>query len=84
MWYTYLLLCNDRTLYTGITNDLKARLLKHQKGTGGRYTRSRGAKKMIYAEAHRTRSVALKRELQIKKLTRVKKILLSNSLKNKI
>lgn len=83
MWHTYLLLCNDQTIYTGITNDLQTRLETHKNGLGGRYTRSRGAKKIIYSENHRTRSAALKREAQIKKLKRVDKVLLVKSYNSK-
>lgn len=59
------------------------RLQTHKKGLGGRYTRSRGAKKIVYVENHRTRSTALKREAQIKKMKRADKMLLVKSYRNK-
>ena len=36
-WYVYILLCRDGTLYTGITNDIKKRMLAHEKGKGAKY-----------------------------------------------
>ena len=38
-WLVYIVRCNDGSLYTGITNDLAARLKKHNAGTGAKYTR---------------------------------------------
>jgi len=73
MWKVYLLLCSDNSLYTGITNNLEKRFLEHQMGSGGRYTRSHQPLKIIYQETCKTRSSALKRELEIKSWTRQKK-----------
>ena len=73
MYYVYILLCGDGSLYTGITNDLKKRLLAHQIGKGGHYTRSREAVKFVYAEKQKSRSSALKREAEIKKLKKEQK-----------
>jgi putative endonuclease len=72
-FYVYILECNDGSLYTGMTNDLAARFKTHQEGKGGRYTRSRGVKRMAYSESGLTRSEALKREAAIKQLSKVKK-----------
>ena len=74
MWFTYLLLCKDKSIYTGITNDLKQRLLLHRHGKGGRYTRSHGAIRILYAEQFKTKSAALKREAEIKRWRREKKL----------
>ena len=41
-WIVYVLECSDGTLYTGITNDLKSRIIAHQNGVGAKYTRGRG------------------------------------------
>ena len=76
MYFVYVLECKDGSLYTGITNDLERRLKMHKKGIASRYTRARGAKKMIYTEKRRTRGAALKREAAIKKLSRGQKLLL--------
>ncbi len=76
MYFVYLLLCTDGTLYTGITTDLERRFAEHKAGTGARYTKAHGAKKILYSEAHPDRSAASKREAEIKKLTRTKKLAL--------
>ncbi len=73
-WFVYILECNDGTLYTGMTNDLEGRLEKHMTGEGAKYTRSRGAKEIIYSEEFKTKSEALKREHEIKKLSRSEKL----------
>lgn len=78
MYYLYLLQCRDNSIYTGITNDLAARFKKHRDGKGGSYTRSRGAKKIIYTEEHRTKSEALRREIEVKNWPRAKKLLLAS------
>jgi predicted GIY-YIG superfamily endonuclease len=77
-WIVYILQCADMTLYTGITNDLDARMLKHANGTGAKYTRGRGPYEVILTEYHPTKSAALKRELAIKKLSRNEKLALKN------
>ena len=69
-WLVYLLRCDDGTLYTGITNNLPRRLDKHNAGTASRYTRSRLPVVLVYQEALASRSLALKRELMIKALSR--------------
>lgn len=79
MYHIYLLECADGSIYTGITNDLKRRLLQHQNGKASRYTRSRGAVKMLYTEKSKNKSAALKREMEIKKWPRVKKLELIKS-----
>jgi putative endonuclease len=76
MYHIYLLECNDGSIYTGITNDISRRLEQHQSGKGARYTRSRGAHKILYTEKCRSRSAALKREFKIKGMTRAQKILM--------
>lgn len=72
--YIYILLCRDNTLYTGWTNDLEARINSHNAGTGAKYTRARLPVKLIYCERFNTKSEALKREIEIKKLNRTKKL----------
>jgi len=68
--------CADDTLYTGWTTDLDARMEAHNTGTGAKYTRGRGPVKLVYSEAHTDKSAALRREIQIKKLTRQEKLAL--------
>ena len=77
LWIVYILECADNTLYTGITNDMENRLAKHAKGTGAKYTRGRAPFKIIYTEHHRTKGRALKREAEIKSLSRKQKLKLA-------
>ncbi len=74
MWSVYIIECKDKRLYTGITNDLKRRLSEHNSGNGGYFTRSRGPVKLVYCQEVRSRSKALKRESEIKKLKRSGKL----------
>jgi len=76
-WYLYILRCKDGTLYTGITTDVQKRLEAHRSGKGAKYTRGRGPLELVYREACGSHSDALKRELEIKSLTRDKKELLA-------
>ena len=76
-WIVYILECSDKTLYTGITNDIENRLAKHTDGTGAKYTRGRAPYKVIYTELHNTKSGALKREAEIKSLGREQKLKLA-------
>jgi putative endonuclease len=70
----YLLRCVDGSLYTGITNDLVRRLAAHRAGKASAYTRSRRPLRLVYREAARDRSAALRREAAIKRLTRKAKL----------
>lgn len=69
-WYVYILRCRNNSLYTGITNNLKARLAKHQAGTGAKYTRSFGPVKLVYTQAMRNATFARQREVSIKSLSK--------------
>lgn len=75
-WVTYVLECGDGSLYTGSTNDLKGRVEKHSSGIGAKYTRSHLPVSLVYFENFSDKSQALKRELEIKKLPRNKKLIL--------
>lgn len=66
MWFVYTLLCEDGSLYTGVSNDPEKRFSDHKNGKGGRYTRSHKVIKLIYKETFNTQSEALKREIEIK------------------
>jgi putative endonuclease len=79
-WTCYLLLCADNTLYCGITNDFAKRLLAHNAGTGAKYTRGRTPVQPVYLEKCANKSVALKREMEIKRLPRSGKLALCASL----
>lgn len=81
--YTYILECGDGTLYTGWTNDIRKRLKSHSAGKGAKYTRSRLPVKLVYQESFATKQEAMRREVQIKKLTRKKKLLLIENYQQK-
>jgi putative endonuclease len=70
----YILECDDKTLYTGITNNIEKRLEAHQSGIASRYTRSRLPVRLVYEETCPSRSSALKREVIIKDMTRSDKL----------
>jgi len=72
-WYLYILRCADNTLYTGITTDVEKRLEAHRSGKGAKYTRGRTPLELVYREICGSHSDALKRELEIKKLSRQEK-----------
>ncbi len=72
-WWVYLLRCRDGSLYTGATTDPDRRLTQHNAGTASRYTRIRRPVLMVYMEAARSHSAALRREFAIKKLPRASK-----------
>lgn len=76
-WDVYILECRDKTLYTGITNDLESRLAKHANGTGAKYARGRGPHTLVYSERYRAKGRALKREAEIKSLGREGKLKLA-------
>lgn len=75
-WFIYILRCGDGSLYTGSTNDLKKRVTTHSSGKGAKYTRSHLPVSLVYSEEYENRSLAAKRESEIKKLSRKDKILL--------
>jgi putative endonuclease len=75
-WTVYVLCCGDGSLYTGMTNDLSRRLSMHRSGRGGAYTRSRLPVRLVYSERRRSRSAALRREAQLKRLPRSAKLAL--------
>lgn len=72
-WCVYMLLCDDNTIYTGITNDLKKRFENHISGKGAKYLRGRKPLEIVYTENFQNRSMATKREMEIKRLNRRKK-----------
>ncbi|NCC23323.1 MAG: GIY-YIG nuclease family protein [Alphaproteobacteria bacterium] len=75
-WVVYILGCADTTLYTGITNDLPARLAAHESGSGAKYTRGRGPFELLYREEFPSRSEASRRERAIKSKSRRQKLAL--------
>ncbi|MFA5386411.1 MAG: GIY-YIG nuclease family protein [Candidatus Paceibacterota bacterium] len=79
MYYVYLIQCEDKSLYTGITNDLDRRFKEHKDKIGGHYTSSHKVEKIVHIETFKTKSEALKREIEIKNWKRNKKLALINS-----
>jgi len=74
-YFIYILECSDGTLYIGYTNDLKKRLKAHNESkTGARYTKARRPVTLKYFEKFKTLNEALKREIELKKYTRKKKL----------
>ena len=72
-WKLYILRCADGSLYTGITTDVEKRLEAHRSGKGAKYTRGRGPLELVYSEECGDHSTALKREHEIKRLSRQEK-----------
>lgn len=72
-WKLYILRCGDGSLYTGITTDVGKRLETHRSGKGAKYTRGRGPLELVYSEDCGDHSAALKREMEIKALTKTQK-----------
>lgn len=74
-YYVYILKCADKTLYTGITTDLKRRIDEHGKSKlGAKYTSLRRPVKLIFSQKFGDRSLASKEEARIKKLKRSAKL----------
>ena len=78
-WFVYLVKCADDTLYTGVTNDLTRRIKQHngQLSGGARYTASRRPVVLVWIEEVETRSMAQKRESEVRRLSRQRKIKLT-------
>lgn len=74
MYTVYILSCSDGSLYTGIARDVAARMALHEAGTGSKYVRARLPVKLVYTEVAPNRSAATKREMEIKRMTRKKKV----------
>ena len=75
MYHLYILKCADKSLYTGITTDLKRRVLEHNGSKlGAKYTAARRPVKIVYSKKFRNRSNASKQEARVKALTRLEKL----------
>lgn len=70
----YIVKCSDTSLYTGWTRNIVERLKVHNSGMGSKYTRSRLPVTLVYWEEFESKSSALKREAEIKKMTRKQKL----------
>ncbi len=65
-WVVYLIRCSDESLYCGITNNLKNRLIAHNSGRGAKYTRSRRPVELVGASSAMTKSDTLKLDYRVK------------------
>jgi putative endonuclease len=81
MPFVYIVRCADDSLYTGWAVEVAARVRAHNAGQGAKYTRARRPVRLLYSEELPTRAAAMKRERQIKKLPRAKKLKLSQRMK---
>lgn len=76
-YYVYILKCADGTYYTGYTTDLKRRIEEHNsRDSNTKYTRGRQPVSLHYSEKYKTKSEALKREYEIKQMSRNEKAIL--------
>lgn len=71
--WTYIVECADGTYYTGYTTDVERRVREHDSGNGAKYTRGRTPVTLVHVEAFGTRSAAMRREYEIKQLSRREK-----------
>lgn len=73
MNYTYIVRCRDNTFYTGWTTNIEKRIEVHNSGKGAKYTKSRRPVELVYFEEFNTKEEAMRREYEIKQMTRKKK-----------
>jgi len=73
-WVVYILECMDGSFYTGVTNDVDARMNAHACGKGSKYVYQKGFKKLLRAKPCKNKSDACKCECEIKKLHRSNKL----------
>ncbi len=74
MYYLYLILCEDNSIYTGVTKNINRRFTEHKTRSGGWHTKLHPAIKLLRTEKFGTKEEALNREKQIKGRRRKKKI----------
>lgn len=78
MFYTYMLLIENGSLYCGYTDDVEKRFQKHLSGKGAKYTRANKPLKIVYKKEFDNKSDAMKEEARIKKLSHSEKLELIN------
>lgn len=82
MFYTYMIRCKDNSIYTGMTNNIDERFIKHSTGTEAKYTKSHIPEKLEAVWRCKDKSLACKLEYQLKQLT--KKTKRRNNCRSKI
>jgi len=73
-WYVYIVRCRTGQLYTGISLDVERRVEEHNRGRGARFTKTRRPVLLVYEETCRDRPSAMRREIEIKRMTRRQKV----------
>ncbi len=76
LWFVYIIECSDGRFYTGVTDNIEQRFLRHKSGQGGSFTSRFGAQRLLYYEKFSVRRDAFRRERQLKGWTRRKKLAL--------
>jgi len=74
VFYMYILLCSDGSLYTGYTDNLARRVRKHNSGQGAKYTKSRRPVRLLYWEKYASKQQAMQREWAVKQWKRAEKL----------
>ncbi|MDR1796901.1 MAG: GIY-YIG nuclease family protein [Clostridiales Family XIII bacterium] len=72
--FVYIAECADGSLYAGYTTDPERRIATHNAGKGAKYTRSRLPVRLVHTEGYATKPLAMKREAEIKRMTRGEKL----------
>lgn len=72
-YFVYIIRCQDRSLYTGYTTDIKKRFEAHESGNGAKYTRAHKPVEVVYVEGYNSKSIAMSREYKIKALSKQQK-----------
>jgi len=78
-YYVYVLVCKDGAFYTGYTKDVETRMKLHKTGRGAKYVRTHLPQEVVYLEKFETRSDAMKREREIKRMSHAEKMKLAGS-----
>lgn len=78
-WFLYIVQCTDNSLYTGIALDVEKRVAKHNSGTGAKYVQGKLPVVLAYSEKLENQTAAMKREIQIKKWSKARKLALIQS-----
>lgn len=78
-YYVYILLCEDGSYYTGYARNVGSRFRLHLKGEGAKYTRMRKPVRIVYTEQFKRLGEALRRERQVKRMSRKEKLMLVKS-----
>ena len=75
-YYVYILASKSRVLYVGITSRPRARMREHRSGVFGGFTSEYKVHRLVYLESFQQVDSAIRREKQIKRWRREKKIAL--------